>query len=205
MEERIVVADPVAQPMEYQRELLALLGGRDPVEVMAETPVGIRNLAFGLSDEVMTTRPEPREWSAAEVLGHIWDAELVVSFRGRSILGQDEPSLMGYDQDAWALLPRPPFPVMVDAFEAIRAANLHLARSIPAADSGTGGGALGARAVVVPAAAPGDRRARHRARAPVRADACDGPQVVAAKCSTLSVSPATISIAAGGTTVSGRA
>ncbi len=134
MEERIVVADPVAQPMEYQRELLALLGGRDPVEVMAQTPVVIRRLAASLSAEVLTTRPEPAEWSAAEVLGHIWDAELVVSFRGRSILGQDEPALMGYDQDAWALLPRPPFPVMVDAFEAVRAANLHLARSIPAAD-----------------------------------------------------------------------
>ena len=134
MEERIVVADPVAQPMEYQRELLALLSGRDPVEVMAETPVAIRDLAAGVPDDVLTTRPEPVEWSAVEVLGHIWDAELVVSFRGRSILGQSEPSLMGYDQDAWALLPRPPFPVMVDAFEAVRAANLHLARSIPAAD-----------------------------------------------------------------------
>jgi hypothetical protein len=120
--------------MEYQRELLGLLGGRDPVEVMAETPVVVRSLAAGQSSEVLTTRPEPAEWSAAEVLGHIWDAELVVSFRGRSILGQSEPSLMGYDQDAWALLPRPPFPVMVDAFEAVRASNLHLARSIPAAD-----------------------------------------------------------------------
>ena len=134
MEERIVVADPVTQPMEYQQELLALLDGRDPVEVMAETPVLVRSLAAGLRDEVLTTRPEPAEWSAAEVLGHIWDAELVVSFRGRSILGQSEPSLMGYDQDAWALLPRPPFPVMVDAFGAVRASNLHLARSIPAAD-----------------------------------------------------------------------
>jgi DinB superfamily len=134
MEERIIVADPVAQPKEYQRELLALLGGRDPLDVLAATSSAVRDLAAGVPADVLTTRPEPAEWSAAEVLGHIWDAELVVSFRGRSILGQDEPSLMGYDQDAWALLPRPPFPVLVEAFEAVRAANLHLARSISAAD-----------------------------------------------------------------------
>ena len=37
MEERIVVADPVADPQGYQRELLALLGGQDPVAVLAAT------------------------------------------------------------------------------------------------------------------------------------------------------------------------
>jgi hypothetical protein len=45
MEERIVRADPVGDPLGYQRELLELLGGRDPVEVMAATPATIRERA----------------------------------------------------------------------------------------------------------------------------------------------------------------
>ena len=38
MEERIIAADPVADPQGYQRELLALLGTSDPLEVLAATP-----------------------------------------------------------------------------------------------------------------------------------------------------------------------
>jgi hypothetical protein len=41
MEERIVVADPVADPQGYQRELLALLGGQDPIGVMRKLDIAI--------------------------------------------------------------------------------------------------------------------------------------------------------------------
>lgn len=37
MEERIIAADPVADPQGYRRELLALLGHDDPAEVLAAT------------------------------------------------------------------------------------------------------------------------------------------------------------------------
>jgi hypothetical protein len=107
MEERIIVADPVADPQGYQRELLALLGGRDPVEVLAATPRTVRDQASGLAGELLGRRPEPGEWSAAELLGHLWDAEIAYSFRARSILAQDTPQLIGYDQEAWATLARP--------------------------------------------------------------------------------------------------
>lgn len=50
MEERIVVADPVADPQGYQRELLALLGGQDPVAVLAATPRAVREQVVGLPE-----------------------------------------------------------------------------------------------------------------------------------------------------------
>jgi hypothetical protein len=131
MEERIVVADPVGDPQGYQRELLALLGGRDPVEVLAATPRAVRDSASGVSDVLLARRPEPNEWSAAEVLGHLWDSEIAYSFRARAILAQDEPRLIGYDQDAWAALARPPFAAMLEAFAALRTANLILLRETP--------------------------------------------------------------------------
>jgi hypothetical protein len=133
VEERIISSDPVLDPQGYQRELLALLGDQDPVEVLAATPRLIGELTGGLTDEVLSRRPEPDEWSAAEVLGHMWDGEIVVANRGRLILAQDEPALLGYDQDAWATLARPPFADMLESYAVLRAANLHLIRATPAA------------------------------------------------------------------------
>jgi hypothetical protein len=130
MEERIVAADPVADPRGYQQELLALLGGRDPVEVLEATAAAVGGYTDGVPPELLGRRPEPAEWSAAEVLGHLFDGEVAFAFRSRMILGQDKPALAGYDQDAWALLPRPGFAELLDAFAALRLGNLALVRQL---------------------------------------------------------------------------
>ena len=128
MEERIVRADPVAEPEEYQRELLALLGGEDPVTVLATTATLLRERFADVTQDQLTQRPEPEEWSPAELLGHLWDAEIAHAFRARLILAQHEPELTGYDQDAWATLPKPAPAALLEAFIALREANLVLAR-----------------------------------------------------------------------------
>jgi putative transposase len=132
MEERIVVADPVADPKGYQRELLALLGGRDPVAVLAGTPTAVEEQTAGLDERLLGRPPAAGEWSVTELLGHLWDAEIAYSFRARAILAQDTPHLAGYDQVAWATLPKPPHAALLAAFSALRAANLALARQVPA-------------------------------------------------------------------------
>jgi hypothetical protein len=134
MEERIVVADPTADPLGYQREVLGLLGGRDPLAVLAETPGEFRERTAGLQAELLGRRPESREWSVEELLGHLWDAELAWSFRARAILAQDGPVLVAFDQNAWATLTRPSFADLLDAFAALRGANLALVRGTPDAD-----------------------------------------------------------------------
>jgi hypothetical protein len=131
MEERIIVADPVGDPQGYQRELLALLGGQDPKEVMTATLTTLGEEAGSLSEDRLGKRPEPNEWSVAELLGHLWDAEITYSFRARAILAQDTPRLIGYDQDAWANLARPAFGELLAAFTALRAANLGLIDGTP--------------------------------------------------------------------------
>ena len=97
MEERIVVADPVADPQGYQRELLALRGGRHPADVLEGTALAFREQPNGLPEELLDRRPRPGEWSVAELLGHLWDAEIAFSFRARLILAQDTPRLVGWD------------------------------------------------------------------------------------------------------------
>jgi DinB family protein len=132
MEERIIVADPVGDPQGYQRELLAILGGRDPQVVMAATLASLREQAGDLSKEQLTKRPQPNEWSVAELLGHLWDAEIAYAFRARAILAQETPRLIGYDQDAWATLARPAFGELLPAFAALRTADLALIKGTPA-------------------------------------------------------------------------
>jgi hypothetical protein len=131
MEERIVAADPVDDPQGYQRELLALLGGEDPVKMMAVTPGAFRERADELPAELLGRQPEPGEWSVAELLGHLWDTEIALAFRARLVLAQDTPELIAYDQEAWARLAHPPYAELLDAFTALRTANLALVRDTP--------------------------------------------------------------------------
>ena len=130
MEERIVKADPVGDPAGYQREMVALLGGQDPLDVLASTVAALRELTAGVPDDVLNRRPEPNEWSVFEVLGHIWDSEVAFSWRSRLILAQDRPTLTGYDQVAWAALARPDFAELLGAFEAMRGPNLLMLRAV---------------------------------------------------------------------------
>ena len=76
-----------------------------------------------------SARPEPDEWSVLECLGHVTDSELVVASRYRWIVAQDEPPLVGYDQDLWVdrLHHNEDDPeVLLETFEALRRANLAL-------------------------------------------------------------------------------
>ena len=132
MEERIIAADPVADPQGYRRELLALLGDEDLDEVLAATVAAFQERTRGLPEAMVGRRPEPGEWSVAELLGHVWDAEVAYSFRARAILAQERPRLPAYDQEAWARLAHPPFPELLAGLVALRTANLALIRATPA-------------------------------------------------------------------------
>lgn len=131
MEERIVGPDPVTEPEAYQQALLDLLGDRDPVDVLATTPEVIEDLTSELDLAVLQKRPEREEWSAEEILGHVFDAEVVYAFRWRITLAQDGARYPGYDQDAWTKLPRPSFPEMLAAFASLRRANICLIEEVP--------------------------------------------------------------------------
>ncbi|HEY7660741.1 MAG TPA: DinB family protein [Actinomycetota bacterium] len=92
--------DPISAAAEYQRYLVGLVGDEDPAVVQGAGPAAWRALVDRAGDRV-SRRPEPEEWSVLECLGHAMDAEIVASGRYRWILAQDEPPLVGYDQDRW--------------------------------------------------------------------------------------------------------
>ncbi len=55
----------------------------------------------GLSEEQTTWKPKPESWSVLEVLTHLVDHSIVVSFRIRDILAGTEARLPAFNQDAW--------------------------------------------------------------------------------------------------------
>jgi uncharacterized damage-inducible protein DinB len=55
----------------------------------------------GLSEEQTTWKPKPESWSVLEVLTHLVDHSIVVSFRIRDILAGTEAQLPAFNQDAW--------------------------------------------------------------------------------------------------------
>jgi hypothetical protein len=48
-------------------------------------------------------RPGPKKWSAHEVVLHCADASLNAHARLRYLLAEDDPVIVGYDQDRWAV------------------------------------------------------------------------------------------------------
>ena len=53
--------------------------------------------------EMWRFKPEPKEWSVHEVLVHLADSESNAALRARKLIVEPGGTLMGYDQDKWAI------------------------------------------------------------------------------------------------------
>ena len=123
-----VSPDPVTQATAYQQHLLGLLGQDDPAEVQASTRAALLEILEDTGSD-LRIMPEPGEWSVLELLGHLVDAEIVVSGRYRWVLSHDRPPLLGYDQDRWVerLRHNDDLPdELLEVFSTLRNANLRL-------------------------------------------------------------------------------
>lgn len=129
--ERIDLPDASAQPVVYRDALLAVLDGRDALEVMAQTLEDLPRLLDGLGGQDWTARPEPDEWSPAELLGHFFDVDLVFGFRWRLTVTAERPTYPGYDENAFMSLARPEPPRLLAAWRGLREANLAMLRALP--------------------------------------------------------------------------
>ena len=54
-------------------------------------------------EEAMKFKPEPKEWSVHEIIIHIADSETNAALRARKLIVEPGGTLMGYDQDKWAI------------------------------------------------------------------------------------------------------
>jgi hypothetical protein len=88
-------------PQQYTERILGQLAGRQPLTVLAATAGRLDRLIGGVSTAALRGRPAPHRWSVNEILAHLADAEIVIGFRLRSILGSPGISIAAYDQDRW--------------------------------------------------------------------------------------------------------
>jgi len=86
----------------YAGAILGLVGAREPMSLLGETPAAAARAIEGLSPIQLRTPEAPGKWSIAQVLQHLADSDLVWGWRLRLILSQDRPPITGFDQDLWA-------------------------------------------------------------------------------------------------------
>jgi DinB superfamily len=127
----ITIPDATTQPAAYKAALLELLGEGDPIDVIADTTVRARAMCDAVPAEKLTLTPEPDEWSARDLVAHLFDVDIVYGFRWRLVLTEDNPTYPGYNEKLFTPLPRLDFWPMFGAWEGLRASNLALLRGTP--------------------------------------------------------------------------
>ena len=78
------------------------LDGRTVQEILAATPSTLAGLIETIGPAKTATAPAPGKWSAAEIISHLADCELVFAFRLRQTLAEDSPVVQPFDQEKWA-------------------------------------------------------------------------------------------------------
>jgi hypothetical protein len=127
----------LSDPQAYRERMFALLGDRDPLEVLGQTACALAGIVRAHAPTVLRARPFEGKWTPNEVIGHLVDSEWVYGYRLRLILCQDNPVILGMDQDAWVAgqrhNEREPSE-LVETFRTLRQCNLALWRRASPAD-----------------------------------------------------------------------
>jgi uncharacterized damage-inducible protein DinB len=118
---------------EYIQRIQGKIAGKDPLRVQSSTAKVLATLIKRASPAKLRKRPAPDKWSVAEILAHLADAEVVASWRLRSILGAPGTQIQAYDQESWAAAgryekrdPRK----SLEHFRILREANVALLKSL---------------------------------------------------------------------------
>ncbi len=87
---------------QYIKRILGYVEGQDAIKVQRTTAGKLQKAISGLTPAQLKWRPEPTKWSIAEIIAHLADAEVVASWRMRSVIGENGITIQPFDQDAWA-------------------------------------------------------------------------------------------------------
>jgi hypothetical protein len=116
--------------------MLSNIEGQDPIRSQQAAPRKLAMLIRGKTKRQLTRRPAPGKWSVAEIMAHMADAEVVVSWRLRQVLGSNGVSLQPFDQDVWAGTmdyAHRDVKQSLETYRVLRQGNLALLKSLPKA------------------------------------------------------------------------
>src|ERR687890_823730 len=85
-----------------------------------------------ITDAELEAREAPGEWSPRQIVHHLADSEMTSAVRLRLLIAQDNPTLVGYDQEAFVanLYPERPMEPSLAAFGAARTATAPILRHL---------------------------------------------------------------------------
>jgi hypothetical protein len=72
------------------------------IEEYLAGPQLLRQAVAGMSQGQLLARPVPGKWSTLEVICHLADFEIVGADRIKRVIAENEPTLLGGDQDLFA-------------------------------------------------------------------------------------------------------
>ncbi|MEK6644558.1 MAG: DinB family protein [Planctomycetota bacterium] len=96
----------ISKSSTYQDKLMGLLAGRDPMAVQRQTADVLDGMVRANSVADLQARPFEGKWTPTEIIGHLIDSDWVYGFRVRLIFAEDEPTILGMDQDKWVAAQR---------------------------------------------------------------------------------------------------
>jgi hypothetical protein len=97
-------------------------------------PELIATTMTGAAGAELDFTPGPQKWSLRQIVAHVADSEIVAADRFRRIIAEDEPTLIGYDQDAWAKnldYARRKTSESIESFRRLRGENYELIKDLP--------------------------------------------------------------------------
>jgi DinB superfamily len=111
------------------------LDGRPLDTILSTTADAIAEYLEVIGKGKAMAAPAPGKWSAAEIVCHLADCEIVFAFRLRQTLAEDNPTIEPFDQEKWAkVYGSIPAAAALETFTALRKWNLVLIRTaLPAA------------------------------------------------------------------------
>ena len=120
-------------PQQYTERILSYAEGKEPLAAQTATAEKLEELLKGVSISELRRRPAKEKWSVSEIVAHLADAEIVIGYRLRLVLGSPGTPIVAYDQDSWVVSghyderdPRK----SVEQFRVLREANLLLLKSL---------------------------------------------------------------------------
>jgi hypothetical protein len=96
-------------------------------EVLAVVMTGV----FGEEEDFA---PTPGKWSIRQIVAHLADAEVVMAHRFRQVIAEKNPTIVAFDQDAWAQnldYSRRKPKQSLETFRRVRAENYELLKELP--------------------------------------------------------------------------
>ena len=88
----------------------------------------------GVFGEEEDFTPAPGKWSIRQIIAHLADAEMVMAHRFRQVIAEKSPTIVAFDQDAWAknldYARRKP-KQSLEAFRRVRTENHELLKELP--------------------------------------------------------------------------